>query len=161
MSYHNIWCVYVIMVPSLATTRAILLILLSVFLLFLLLLFHTTAITLCISKRLALKNWTYKAYMKSKNYKFKHQTVLNPFSTNIKHTFLMPNIVNNSSRLIFTPRNSTNSPGGFLRMNVHSLCRVSSIPRLPQALQELPMVCFFGLTCCKLNIRYYEDISEN
>lgn len=56
ISYHNIWCIYVIMVPSLATTRAILLILLSVFLLFLLLLFHTTAITLCISNRLDLKN---------------------------------------------------------------------------------------------------------
>lgn len=55
ISYHNIWCIYVIMVPSLATTRAILLILLSVFLL-LLLLFHTIAITLCISNRLDLKN---------------------------------------------------------------------------------------------------------
>lgn len=111
MSYHNIWCVYVIMVPSLATTRAILLILLSVFLLFLLLLFHTTAITLCISKRLALKNWTYKAYMKSKNYKFKHQTVLNPFSTNIKHTFLMPNIVNNSSRFLHPATAPTHQVG--------------------------------------------------
>lgn len=56
ISYHNIWCIYVIMVPSLATTRAILLILLSVFLLLLLLLFHTIAITLCISNRLDLKN---------------------------------------------------------------------------------------------------------
>lgn len=38
-------------------------------------------------------------------------------------------------------------PGGFLRMNVQSLCLVSSMPRYPQALQELPMVCFLGLTC--------------
>lgn len=41
------------------------------------------------------------------------------------------------------------SPGGFLRMNVQSLCLVSSMPRYPQALQELPMVCFLGLTCWK------------
>ncbi|TNN66980.1 hypothetical protein EYF80_022753 [Liparis tanakae] len=39
------------------------------------------------------------------------------------------------------------SPGGFLRMKVHSLCLVSSMPRYPQALQELPMVCFLGFTC--------------
>lgn len=32
-------------------------------------------------------------------------------------------------------------------MNVHSLCLVSSMPRYPQALQEVPMVCFLGLTC--------------
>lgn len=32
-------------------------------------------------------------------------------------------------------------------MNVQSLCLVSSMPRYPQALQELPMVCFLGLTC--------------
>lgn len=42
-------------------------------------------------------------------------------------------------------------PGGFLRMNVQSLCRVSSIPRFPHALQALPMVCFFALTCWKTN----------
>lgn len=34
-------------------------------------------------------------------------------------------------------------------MNVQSLCLVSSMPRYPQALQELPMVCFLGLTCWK------------
>lgn len=34
-------------------------------------------------------------------------------------------------------------------MNVQSLCLVSSMPRYPQALQELPMVCFLGLTCYK------------
>ena len=38
-------------------------------------------------------------------------------------------------------------PGGFLRMKVQSLCRVSSMPRYPQALQEFPMVCFLGLMC--------------
>lgn len=34
-------------------------------------------------------------------------------------------------------------------MNVQSLCLVSSMPRYPQALQEVPMVCFLGLTCWK------------
>jgi len=53
ISYHSIWSIYVVMVPSLTTPRAILLILLSVFLLFLLLLFHTTAITLCILKQIS------------------------------------------------------------------------------------------------------------
>lgn len=36
-------------------------------------------------------------------------------------------------------------------MNVQSLCLVSSMPRYPQALQEVPIVCFLGLTCCKDN----------
>lgn len=48
----------------------------------------------------------------------------------------------------------TVSPGGFLRMNVQSLCRVSSMPRYPQALQELPMVCFLALICCGERSRY-------
>lgn len=41
-------------------------------------------------------------------------------------------------------------------MNVQSLCLVSSMPRYPQALQEVPIVCFLGLTCCKDNkINYF------
>lgn len=53
-------------------------------------------------------------------------------------------------RWVYEPSNRRQTlPGGFLRMNVQSLCLVSSMPRYPQALQELPMVCFLGLTCCK------------
>lgn len=48
-----------------------------------------------------------------------------------------------------SPQRKKVSPGGFLRMNVQSLCLVSSMPRYPQALQEVPIVCFLGLTCCK------------
>lgn len=51
-------------------------------------------------------------------------------------------------------------PGGFLRMNVQSLCLVSSMPRYPQALQELPMVCFLGLTCWRKDKRTAEELKE-
>lgn len=50
------------------------------------------------------------------------------------------------------------SPGGFLRMNVQSLCLVSSMPRFPQALQEVPIVCFLGLTCCKDKLKEIKSV---
>lgn len=108
------------MVSSLSAARAIFLVLLTVFLL-LLFLYRcgSTISALCCCKNKAVKPTWHIGFRSTTH----------------------------SASYILSRMKDEISPGGFLRMNVQSLCLVSSMPRYPQALQELPMVCFLGLTC--------------
>lgn len=118
-THHGIRGIHVVMVPSLYAARAILLVLLTVLLIFLLL--HRPRFIF----------W------------WKTGTLINSIGHISDLTFrLVRKQIDHGQILIVC------LPGGFLRMNVQSLCRVSSMPRYPQALQELPIVCFLGLICC-------------